>query len=88
MVLAQSELVPEPIRNPLKDLPCGWGIGVAERSDGGGIIELAVADEKAMMRKLRTMAPVLSGVGAKLVTVTHEGICTYECGFTFPKING
>lgn len=83
--LANTNLVPEPIRDPENDLPCAWNIGFSDCGDNGGIIEMLVADDRMAFGILRRMSPVLKACRVRLVTVGSI-INVYECDFKFDKI--
>lgn len=84
--LANGDLVPEPLRDPEDGRVVGGGLGVSFCGEEAFIIDCFVASEQAFYRNMRVIAPVLSCLGAKLVTVKREGVAVYSCGYEFTLI--
>ncbi len=84
--LANGDLVPEPLRDPEDGRVVGGGLGVSFCGEEAFIIDCFVASEQAFYRNIRIIAPVLSSLGAKLVTVKREGVAVYSCGYEFTLI--
>ena len=85
--LANADMVPAPIRNP-DDMRLSTAmLGYADCGGEAFVVDMAVMSEQIFYKHLRTLAPVLEGVGAKLVVVNEEGVMQYFCGYKFEPID-
>lgn len=82
--LNNFRLVPEPMRI---DLVAADYVGVGFCGEEGFIIDCMVASEKVFFRLLRTIAPVLKALDAKVVAVNGQGVSVFECGYRFTPID-
>jgi hypothetical protein len=85
--LQNTDLTPEPLRDPKDTILSAERIGFADCRENGFIIDILVMDEKRLFRTLRTLAPVLSGYDAKVVLVNKEGVNVYACGYDFTPVD-
>lgn len=84
--LANSDLVPQPLRDPENNLYSAAQCGVAFGEEGF-FFEQIVYDEKRFFRHLRILAPVLRSYRAKVVMVNEDGVMAYDCGYTFDPVD-
>ncbi len=84
--LQNGELVPEPLRNKEDTRIAGGAIGFAACGEEGFILDFIAASENKFFRMLRTLAPVLQTMRAKVVVVNQDGVSVYDCGYEFNPV--
>ena len=86
--LQNSELIPEPLRDPDERRVSVANVGVINCGDEAFIQEFMVLDEKRLFRMLRILAPVLREYRARLVVVNADGVMSYDCDYDFVPVGG
>lgn len=79
--LGHADEYPAPITLPENKEVFVKHVGVVF-AQSGLCEDCMVFDEKEFFRVLRNLAPVLTGLGAKIVTVKRDGVIVYEPGYT------
>lgn len=84
---SDMDRVPEPIRNPRDGRAIGMMIGLGNCGADGYVVDHLIVSEKAFLRKLRILAPVLKAYDAKVVFVNSDGVAAYNCDYEFEPLN-
>lgn len=83
--LSNTDEIPAPYRDPEDKQVAAANLGFAFCRGGETIVDFAVASEKKFFRTLRTLAPLLRKIGARLVFVKGEDVTCYRCGYSFTE---